>query len=58
MMLFDVILVSYPFSDLSNSKLRPAVVVSTAPAATGVAKSETGLPHLHRPIPDPFRAAP
>jgi len=28
MMLFDVILVRYPFSDLSRSKLRPAVVVS------------------------------
>ena len=26
----DVILVRYPFSDLSNSKVRPAVVVSTA----------------------------
>jgi mRNA interferase MazF len=25
----DVILVRYPFSDLSNSKVRPAVVVST-----------------------------
>ncbi len=24
----DVILVRYPFSDLSNSKVRPAVVVS------------------------------
>jgi mRNA interferase MazF len=29
-MLFDVILVRYPFSDLSSSKLRPAVIVSTA----------------------------
>ncbi|PIG94723.1 type II toxin-antitoxin system PemK/MazF family toxin [Gloeocapsopsis sp. IPPAS B-1203] len=26
----DVILVRYPFSDLSSSKVRPAVVVSTA----------------------------
>ncbi len=26
----DVILVRYPFSDLSNSKVRPAVVVSAA----------------------------
>ena len=26
----DVILVRYPFSDLSNSKIRPAVVVSAA----------------------------
>jgi len=26
----DVILVRYPFSDLSNSKVRPAVVVSTS----------------------------
>ncbi len=25
----DVILVRYPFSDLSNSKVRPAVIVST-----------------------------
>lgn len=27
---FDVILVRYPFSDLSNSKIRPAVIVSAA----------------------------
>ena len=33
MILFDVILVPYPFSDLSSSNLRPAVVVSTALAA-------------------------
>jgi mRNA interferase MazF len=26
----DVVLVRYPFSDLSNSKIRPAVVVSAA----------------------------
>jgi mRNA interferase MazF len=26
----DVILVRYPFSDLSNAKVRPAVVVSAA----------------------------
>ena len=26
---FDVILVRYPFSDLSNSKVRPAVVVNS-----------------------------
>jgi mRNA interferase MazF len=25
---FDIILVRYPFSDLSNSKVRPAVVIS------------------------------
>ena len=30
MMLFDVILVCYHFSDLSSSKLRPAVIASTA----------------------------
>jgi len=27
---YDVILVRYPFSDLSSSKVRPAVVVSTS----------------------------
>jgi mRNA interferase MazF len=26
----DIILVRYPFSDLSNSKIRPAVVVSAS----------------------------
>ena len=30
MILFNVILVRYPFSDLSSSKFRPAVIVSTA----------------------------
>lgn len=27
---YDVILVRYPFSDLSNSKVRPAVIVSSS----------------------------
>ncbi|MBD1850906.1 type II toxin-antitoxin system PemK/MazF family toxin [Leptolyngbya sp. FACHB-711] len=32
----DVILVRYPFSDLSNSKVRPAVVVSTSHSSQGM----------------------
>ncbi len=32
----DIILVRYPFSDLSNSKVRPAVIVSTAHASQDI----------------------
>ncbi|HEY9771914.1 MAG TPA: type II toxin-antitoxin system PemK/MazF family toxin [Coleofasciculaceae cyanobacterium] len=32
----NIILVRYPFSDLSNSKVRPAVVVSTAHASQDI----------------------
>jgi mRNA interferase MazF len=32
----DVILVRYPFSDLSSSKVRPAVVVSTSHASQDI----------------------
>lgn len=32
----NIILVRYPFSDLSNSKVRPAVVVSTAQASQDI----------------------
>ena len=32
----DIVLVRYPFSDLSNSKVRPAVIVSTASTSQDV----------------------
>ena len=28
---YDIILVKYPFSDLSNTKIRPAVIISVQP---------------------------
>ena len=32
----DIVLLPYPFSDLSNSKPRPAVIISTKESADGV----------------------
>jgi hypothetical protein len=39
----DIILVRYPFSDLSSSKVRPAVIVSAPPEKGGMLGSLASL---------------